>query len=162
MLSLFGSLGLGASALQVDQEGVAVSGQNLANANNPAYSRQVLNLQSNTPLDGSGGAEGTGVQAAGVQQIRDAILDEQIQGETSITAYLQSQQTALQDAEAGLGEQLQADSSTSSTTQASGVGSTGGLASSLQSFFNAFQALTASPSSLSGRQTVVSQAQELA
>jgi flagellar hook-associated protein 1 len=162
MLSLFGSLGLGARALQVDQEGVAVAGQNLANANNTGYSRQVLNLQTSAPVDGGNGTEGTGVEAAGIEQIRNSILDQQIQGETSITSYLQSQQSALQDAEAGLGEQLQADASTSSTSGTTGVGSTGGLASSLQGLFNAFQTLSTSPSSVSDRQAVISQAQELA
>src|SRR5690242_15663916 len=96
MLSLFGMLNVGANSLQAQQQGVAVSGQNLANANNPAYARQRVVLQTSTPLPTSIGPEGTGVQVAGIQQLRDSLLDQQITNETSLGGFLQSQQTALQ------------------------------------------------------------------
>ena len=50
MLGLFATLNLGARSLQVQQQGVEITGQNLANANNPAYARQRLNIQTSTPL----------------------------------------------------------------------------------------------------------------
>jgi flagellar hook-associated protein 1 FlgK len=61
----------------------------------------------------------------------------------------------LQDAEASLGEQI-------TSTGTSGASSTTGLAQGLSNLFNAFQALSANPSSLSQRQTVVQTAQALA
>ena len=152
-------LNVGSRSLQTQQQGVAVAGQNLANVNNPAYARQRLTVQTSTPVTTGIGSEGTGADAVAITQLRNTLLDGQIQGETSITGFLQSQQTALQYAEAGLGEQL---TGSSSTTNASGVGSAGGLADDLTGLFNAFQNLTTAPASLTSRQTVISQAQQLA
>ena len=42
MLGLFGTLNLGARSLSTQQQGTEVAGHNLANVNNPAYSRQRL------------------------------------------------------------------------------------------------------------------------
>jgi flagellar hook-associated protein 1 FlgK len=159
MPGLFGSLYLSSSALRTQQQGVEIAGQNLANVNNPAYARQRLVLATNTPVQTSIGPQGTGVQAVAIQQIRDAMLDGQIQGETSITSLLQAQQSALQNAEAGLGERLEGSTAATGTDS---VGATGGLASALSGLFNAFQTLSTSPSSLTSRQGVITQAQQLA
>jgi flagellar hook-associated protein 1 len=159
MLGLFGLLNLGARSLQTQQQGVEVAGHNLANASNPAYTRQRLEIQTSTPLPTSIGPEGTGADAVAIRQLRDTLLDQQIQGETSVTSFLQSQQTAMQYVEAGLGEQLQGSTSSSGTS--SGVGSTGGLANDLSGLFNSFQDLSTTPGSLTSRQAVVSQAQQL-
>lgn len=159
MPGLFGMLNLGSRSLQTQQQGVAVAGQNLANVNNPAYARQRLTIQTSTPILTGLGSEGTGADAVAIRQLRDAFLDGQIQSETSVTGFLQSQQTALQYAEAGLGEQL---TSSASTGGATSVGSSGGLADNLAGLFNAFQSLTTAPASLSNRQVVISQAQQLA
>ena len=148
-------LNLGARSLQTQQQGVEVAGHNLANASNPAYSRQRLEIQASTPLSTSIGPVGTGADAVAIRQLRDTLLDQQIQGETSVISFLQSQQTALQYAEAGIGEQLQGAGSTGD------VGSPGGLASDLSGLFNAFQELSTAPSSMTGRQAVISQAQQL-
>jgi flagellar hook-associated protein 1 len=159
MLGLFGTLNLGARSLQTQQQGVELTGHNLANASNAAYSRQRLEIQANTPLQTSIGPEGTGADAVAITRLRDTLLDRQIQGEISVTSFLQSQQTALQYAQAGVGEQLQGNSSTTGAT--SDVGSTGALASDLSGLFNAFQDLSTAPSSITSRQAVISQAQQL-
>ena len=155
MLGLFGTLNLGARSLQTQQQGVEIAGHNLANVSNPAYSRQRLEIQTSTPLATSIGPEGTGADAVAIRQLRDTLLDRQIQSETSVAGFLQSQQTALQYAQASIGEQLQG------STSSGGVGSTGGLASDLSGLFNSFQDLSTSPSSLTSRQAVISQAQQL-
>ena len=159
MPGLFGMLNVGARALQAQQEGVAVAGQNLANVNNPAYARQRLTLQTSTPTMGGMGPEGTGVDAVAITQLRNTFLDSQIRSETSVMGFLQSQQTALQYTTAGLGEQLAGSASTGGTN---GVGSSGGLADDLSGLFNAFQDLTTAPASLTNRQAVISEAQQLA
>lgn len=155
MPGLFGTLNLGSRSLQTQQQGVQIAGHNLANVSNAAYSRQRLEIQTSTPLQTTIGALGTGADAVAIRQLRDTLLDHQIQGETSVTGFLQSQQTALQYAQAGIGEQLQGSTSTG------GAGSTGGLASDLSGLFNSFQDLSTSPSSLTSRQAVISQAQQL-
>jgi flagellar hook-associated protein 1 len=159
MLGLFGTLNLGARSLQTQQQGVEITGQNLANVSNAAYSRQRLEIQASTPLPTRVGPEGTGADVVAITQMRDTLLDQQIQGESSVTSFLQSQQTALQYAQAGVGEQLQGSASTSGAT--SDVGSTGGLASDLSGLFNSFQDLSTTPSSLISRQAVIAQAQQL-
>jgi flagellar hook-associated protein 1 FlgK len=155
MPGLFATLDLGARSLQTQQQGVEIAGQNLANASNTAYSRQRLVIQASTPVQTGIGSVGTGADAVAITQLRDTLLDQQIQGETSVTGFLQAQQTALQYAEAGVGEQLQG------TDTSGDVGSTGGLASDLSGLFNSFQDLSTAPSSTASRQTVISQAQQL-
>jgi len=148
-------LNLGARSLQTQQQGVEVAGHNLANASNPAYSRQRLEIQTSTPLPTTIGPVGTGANAVAITQLRDTLLDQQIQGENSVISFLQSQQTALQYTEAGIGEQLQGAGLTGA------VGSPGGLASDLSGLFNAFQDLSTAPSSMASRQAVISEAQQL-
>ncbi|MGO8677424.1 MAG: flagellar hook-associated protein FlgK [Limisphaerales bacterium] len=158
MPGLIDSLYIAASALNAQQQSVEVAGQNLANVNNSAYSRQVVVEQAATPVETSAGQEGTGVDVVAIQQIRDSMLDNQIQGENSITSFLQTQQTALQTAQSDIGEQLASTSSTDTDS----VGSTGGLDSGLSTLFNDFQTLSTDPSSTANRQTVISQAQQVA
>jgi flagellar hook-associated protein 1 FlgK len=159
MPGLLGTLNLGARSLQTQQQGVAVAGHNLANANNPAYARQVLEIQTSTPLPTSIGSVGTGADAVAITQVRDTLLDQQVQVEASITGSLQSQQTALQTAQDNLGEQLQSTSSSRDNT--TNVGSPGALDSDLTSLFNAFQDLSTDPSSITNRQEVIASAQQL-
>ena len=159
MLGLFGALNLGTRSLQAQQRGVETAGQNLANVNNPAYARQRLVLTTGSPLQTDAGSIGTGVDAVTVSQVRNRLLDQQVTSESSLTALLQAQQEALQNAQADLGEQLDGASGSSS---ADAVGTTGGLADGLASLFNKFQALSTSPASLSSRNDVLTQAQQLA
>jgi flagellar hook-associated protein 1 FlgK len=149
---------MAARSLDVEQEATAVSGQNLANVNNAAYARQQLNVQTATPLATSIGDEGTGVQAVSITEVRDSILDNQIQAEGSVTGSLTAQQTALQNAESTLGEQLSSTTSSGSTAPAS----TTGLTADLSNLFNAFQSLSTQPANLAQRQATVQSAQQVA
>ena len=155
MLGLFNTLNMGARALQANQLGVEVTGQNLANANNAAYSRQRVNLAASTPTPTSLGMQGTGVQVTSIQQIRDAMLDGEVRDESSVGGYYTSQQSALENAQAQLGEFLNLSATDSSTDPQ-------GLSDQLNNLFNAFQSLSTTPTSLAQRQNVVSQAQSLA
>ena len=58
-----------------------VTGENLANVNTTGYSRQQLTIQAATPLQTTIGQEGTGVEATGISQAHDALLNGQIQAE---------------------------------------------------------------------------------
>lgn len=160
MLGLFGTLNLGARSLATQQQGVAVAGQNLANANNTAYARQRLVIQTSISIPTSIGMQGTGAEATAITQVRDSLLDQQITNETSLGGFLQAQQTALQYVQNNLGEQL--GSATASTDGTGGVSSQGGLASDLTGLFNAFQALSTNPTSTTSRQAVLTAAQQLA
>jgi flagellar hook-associated protein 1 FlgK len=161
MLSFFATLNLGTRALQADRQGAEVAGHNLANVNNPAYSRQRVNIQSTLPLPTAIGPQGTGAEVTSIQQIRDAFIDRQIVTETSVGSYLDAQQKGLQYAQAALGEQIDTSTSGAQATTPAG-GAQAGLAASLNDLFSSFQSLSVSPSSLTERQTLIARAQTLA
>jgi flagellar hook-associated protein 1 FlgK len=154
MLGLFGALNMGANSLSVQEEAMDVTGQNLANVNNPAYTRQQLVVQAATPLQTPNGQEGTGVEATGISQASDALLNTQIQSENSVSSSLTAQQTALQYAETYINEQI--------TNTSTGVSSPGGLTADLSNLFNSFQSVSTNPTNLTQRQALVASAQQLA
>jgi flagellar hook-associated protein 1 FlgK len=154
MLGLFGAMDMASHALSIYQEATSVAGNNLANVNNPAYSRQKLDINSATPLNTNIGQEGTGVTATSISQIRNALLDSQIAAEGGTTSSLITQQQALQHAEALLSEQI---TNSSGGTAASNTG----ISAKLSAFFNNLQKLTASPKDLGLRKTVLQSAQDL-
>jgi len=160
MLGLFNTLNLGARALTAQQLGVEVTGQNLANANNPAYARQRVQLQTSTPTPTGIGMEGTGVEAVSIQQVRDQLLDGQIRSESSVGGYWNSQQNTLENAQTQLGEFLNLSSSGASSTSSSAT--TQGLSGQLNNLFSAFQGVATSPTDPTARQSLVNAAQSLA
>lgn len=151
-MGLYGTLNLGTRALQAHSQGLAVAGQNLANVNNPAYTRQRLLVQAT-----SFGSQGTGVSAVGIQRIHDSLLDRQIQGETSVSGFWSAQQKALLSAQTNLGETLDSSAATTGT-----VGGQSTLAVNLDELFTEFQTLSQSAGSLPQRGNVLSKAQNLA
>jgi flagellar hook-associated protein 1 FlgK len=158
MLGLFGTLNLGTRSLQTQQTGVEVTGQNLANVNNPAYARQRVQIQTSLTIQSELGPQGTGAHAANIEQLRDLLLDEQIRGEQSVGGYWTAQQSALQNTQIGLNEFL------NRAAGASGTDSTNpqGLSDALSGLFNAFQSVATSPSSLTARQQLLNAGQTLA
>jgi flagellar hook-associated protein 1 FlgK len=151
MLGLLGTLDLAARSLAAQQEAMAVAGQNMANVNNSAYADERVNIQDSAPLETTAGQEGTGVDVVSITETRNNLLDNQIVAETSVTGSYTAQQTALQNAEAYLGEQL-------TNTSGSSAASTSGLADKLSSLFNSFSSMTTSAGNPA---TVVQAAQEV-
>jgi flagellar hook-associated protein 1 FlgK len=162
MLGLFNTLNLGARALQAQQTGVEVAGQNLANANNPAYSRQIVQIQTSIPTPTVVGLQGTGVQVTAIQQVRDALLDAEVRGEASVGGYWNSQQSALQNAQTQLGQFLNLNASGTGSTGGTSGGSGQSLSDQLDGLFNAFQSVATDPTSIAQRQNLINQAQTLA
>jgi flagellar hook-associated protein 1 FlgK len=163
MPGLFDTLTLATRAMQAQQVGVTITGQNLANVNNSAYSRQRVNFQTSDPVAMVGGIQGTGVQVAGIQQIRDNLLDGQITDESSVGGYWTAAQTGLENTQTELGQFLNGSAgATSGTASSSSTTSAQGLSTQLDNLFSAFQSVATDPTSLPQRQTLVSQAQSLA
>jgi len=162
MLGLFGTLNLAARSLQTQMTGVEVSGQNLANVNTTGYSRQRVNIQTSPDVTTAIGSEGTGANAVAIQQLVSSLLNNQIQGQSSTSGYWNAQQGALQTAQTDLNEFLNGTGSSSSTTGAADSTTSSGLSSQLSGLFNAFKGLSASPTSMTARQAVITQAQNLA
>lgn len=156
MVSLFGIMNMAAGSMSVEQEATAVSGQNLANVNNPAYAEEQVAIQENAGLQTTNGQEGEGVSAGAITELRNALLDAQITAEGGVTSSLTTQQSALQQAEAYLDEQI-----SSATSSDGSTASSNGLAAGLSNFFDSLQTLSTDPSNLSDRQAVVQAAQQL-
>ena len=161
MLGLFGTLNLAARSMQAQMTGVEVAGQNLANVNTTGYSRQSVNIQTSPDITTGIGSEGTGANAASIQQIVNTLLNSQVQGQQRTGGYWNGQQSALQSAQNALDEFLNGASSTSSTSSAASDSSTG-LASQLSGLFSQFSAVATAPTSTTARQALVGQAQTLA
>jgi flagellar hook-associated protein 1 FlgK len=60
MLGLFGTLNLAKRSLQTQQQGIEVTGHNLANVNNPAYARQRVTIQTSSTVPTQIGPQGDG------------------------------------------------------------------------------------------------------
>lgn len=162
MLGLFATLNLGAQAMDAQQTAVQVTGQNLANVDNPAYSRQRVNLETAPAVQTTIGPEGTGVEVANIQQMRDSFLDAQVTSESSVGGYWTSQQSALEQAQTQLGEFLDQSSSSLSGSSSSGTAASAqSLSTQLDGLFNAFSAVATDPTSIAQRQGLVNQAQSL-
>jgi flagellar hook-associated protein 1 FlgK len=161
MLGLFSTLNLASRSLQAQMTGIEVTGQNISNINTPGYSRQTVQISASPDIATSVGPEGTGADATSIQQMVSNLLNNQIQSQNSTSGYWNSQQSALQSAENGLDEFLNGSSSTSSTSS-TGSTSDSGLSGQLTALFNAFQSVATSPTSISARQALISQAQTVA
>ncbi len=162
MLGIFGTLNLGTRSLATQQLGTEVAGHNLANVNNPAYARQRLNIQTSQAILSELGPQGTGAYGVAITQLRDTLLDRQIQNETSVRGWLEAQQQALQYSQANLGQEIDRQAGSAEGAAASaGVGGQHGLAEALSGFFNALQSLSTNPTSLAERQVLIIKAQDL-
>lgn len=146
-------------ALAAHQTGVQVAGRNIANVNTPGYSRQRVILGDRAVVQTAYGPQGTGVEALGVKQIRDGLLDLQVIRETSQTSYLTAQQAAFESAESALGEQI--DRSGDSAFIGDATGSSNGLATAMNDFFSGFDNVASSPSETGARQVLLQKAQTL-
>jgi len=129
--------------MTANQLALAVASNNMANANNPDYSRQRLVTAPSGP-DGGNLGIGTGVDALGVVSTRSSIIE----------AGLRHEGAAKSGADT-LADQL-------SNVEAIFNDSTGtGLLQNITDFFNSFQTLSQDPASLSFRQQVTSSANAL-
>jgi len=71
------------SGLLSMQQALTTTGQNIANANTPGYSRQSVNLATLAPQYQSGGYIGSGVQVASVSRSYDQFVASQLNSATA-------------------------------------------------------------------------------
>ena len=154
MSGLFSTLDASVKAITAHSRALEISGKNLANVNNPDYARQRVIFGDRGTVMTPQGAQSLGFEALGVEQLRDALLDQQVMREVSRTAELSAEQAGYQRAQAGLGQSIDRTQSAGS----SGAATTTGLAAALDDFFNAFGSLAASPTDVGERQTLVQRA----
>ena len=128
------------SAMAAFQRVLDLTGNNIANANTPGYSRQVAVLSTRVGQGQVGGYVGSGVQVASIRRIYDELLGQQVQTAATGQARFDTLSTL-----AGRLDVLLADPST-------------GLNVGLQNFFNAVQDVANDPASIPARQALLGEA----
>jgi flagellar hook-associated protein 1 len=117
------------SSLLTSQLELSVASNNISNAQTPGYSRQRVDLAPD--------ALASGVDIVDIQALRDRLLNNRLNLETSYKSAQDSMQHTLQDIQ-------------SSFNDPQGTG----LLSSITAFFNSFQTLSTDPTSMTNREVV--------
>ncbi|MCY2954171.1 MAG: flagellar hook-associated protein FlgK [Planctomycetota bacterium] len=145
-MSLIGALNIGKSALAAHQAAIQVTSNNISNAGNPDYTRQVARISPNPDHQLKPGAMiGTGVTITGIDRQIDQALEERIRGSISDSESAGVSQQWLGRVEAvfnGSGEDY--------------------LSNQLTAFFDSWSQLANTPQDEAKREIVVNNAQSLA
>jgi flagellar hook-associated protein 1 FlgK len=145
-------------ALGVQTQQIQISGKNLANVDNPDYARQKVVYGSPGTYETPQGSQDLGLVVKSIQSIRDPLLDAQVVRETGLTSSYTAQQTALEKAQADLGQTVDGASSTDTTSTNA---TSSGIGASITSLFNSFSAVAANPTDSGSRATLLANAQTL-
>lgn len=136
-------LGIGKSALSAAQIGLSTTGNNIANASTPGYSRQVIVQAAAQSQNFGFGFLGQGTEISGVTRVYNEILARQvISSQSASSAY------------SAYGAQLSAIDNMLADE-------TAGLNPVMNEFFASVQAAAAKPGDVATRQTMLSSAQSL-
>ncbi len=162
MSGLIGNLLTNTRALNAHSVGADLAGRNLANVNNPDYARQRVILGDRGTMQTNLGAQSLGLEALGIEQIRDNLLDLQIVKEITTRGSLEAQNSVQTRLQSALGEFIdrQGDVATLDGAAGGSLGSTG-ITGSLDGFFNAFHELAASPDDPAVKQVLFQKAEIL-
>lgn len=148
MAGLYASLNSTVMSLNAHSRALETTGKNLANANNPAYARQRVIYGDRGTVVTPDGAESLGMEALGIEQLRNTLTDRQVMRESALSASFTAEQNGYQRAQAALGQSI--DRATS--TNASGES---GIAAALDDFFSAFQSFAVRPTDAGERQSLL-------
>lgn len=144
MRSTFMGLETARRGMFTQQSALYTTGQNVANASTPGYSRQRVNFAQTEPYPGVGmnmpqlpGQMGTGVKAESVQRVRESFLDVQYRGENNKLGYWQTRSDALDKMESIMNEP-----------------SDSGLSTVMDQFWQSMQDLAVDPTNAGARSVV--------
>src|SRR5262245_35720826 len=138
-MSLIGALNIGKSAMAVHQAAIQVTGQNVANAGNPNYTRQSASISPNQDQQIQTGVFlGTGVDLSAVSRQIDEALESRLRGAISDNEGSKSIQEWLGRVEATFNELSDDD-----------------LSTQLSAFFNSWSNLANKPQDIGLRQVVI-------
>jgi flagellar hook-associated protein 1 FlgK len=143
MGSLNTAMWIAAQALDVDQGAMDVTSNNIANASTPGYSREVVDLSEQTPIESGNLTVGTGVDLQQIQSVRSQVLSLLIAEQTTQQSGSQTQLNGLQQVEGLFSDPTQ------------------GIGANLSAFFNSISQLSTDPSNAAQRQSVITAAQNL-
>ncbi|WP_291492151.1 flagellar hook-associated protein FlgK [Desulfurella sp.] len=138
MPSIFDGLYIGASGLNVAQNALNITGNNIANANTPGYTRESPNIVEKYPQMTQIGAFGLGAQVNSIISARNQLLDNTLNQQLSLQSYYQTLNDQLTQVENLFNEQNNT-----------------GLNTALNNFFNSWQSLSSNPDLATARQQVI-------
>ena len=139
-----GLFNVGVSGLNAAQAGILTASHNIANASTPGYNRQQILQATNIPMATGAGFQGQGTHIQTVSRIYDAFLGRQVLSAEASATEMDSYLAQIQQIDNILGD------------------SSAGLSPALTEFFKGVQDVAANPSSIPGRQSMLSAAQTLA
>ncbi len=137
-------LNMTAKSLAVYQKALAVTSNNITNANNTSYSRQRVVLGEAPPDSYGKFTIGNGVQIEDIQRLKNQALDNQILKSNSSKSFSEKQSTVVSQVESLFSEPSDL-----------------GLSNLTDSFLNSWEELTVNPTSAALRTNVVQNAQKL-
>ena len=134
------------SGLEAAQAAINTTGQNIANASTPGYSRQRVNMTERSAVTipalssvtGDGAQFGTGVDITSITRIRDQFLDSQYRAQNTTENGQNTNATILSQVQAGLNEP-----------------SSSGLSGTLNQFFSDWGQLANTPQNQGAQQAVM-------
>lgn len=148
MSSLIGNLLSNSNALNVHSLGVQTAGNNIANVNDPAYARQRVNMRDSGNYLVGTSVQQRGIEALGIEHIRNSVLDNQILREAMRTASYGAEADLLSQLEASVNDIIdRQDLVDSLNGNKSENLDSGGIATALDDFLNTFAELASTPSS---------------
>jgi len=136
-------LGTGLSGLRAMQRALDTTAHNIANVSTEGYSRQRVDFATRTPQSFGGNWVGSGVDAQAVRRVYDSYLSQQTRTSGGNLARLEAFSTQAARLDDMLGD------------------TTNGIGTSLQSFTDALNEVSSTPSSVPARQVLLSQAQAM-
>jgi flagellar hook-associated protein 1 len=144
MSSTFMGLETARRGMLAQQSALYTTGQNVANASTPGYSRQRVNFTQTEAFPSIGmdreqipGQMGTGVKAGSIQRVRESFLDVQYRGENNKLGYWQTRSDAMGKLESITNEP-----------------SDSGLANTMDQFWQSLQDLAVDPTNNGARSVV--------
>ena len=161
MAGLISSLHNSSAALRVHSKGLEVTGKNLANVNNRGYSKERVEIGDRGQINTGVATESMGVEAMGLRQNRDALLDKGVMRELTATADLEAAKTVLTSTETALGQFL--DRTKDSTSIQNAMGANGGaIGDAVTDFFNSWESVSVKPQDVGEKQLLLEKAKILA
>ncbi|NOU70004.1 flagellar hook-associated protein FlgK [Paenibacillus sp. LMG 31458] len=144
MRSTFGGIEISKRGILTQQAALTTAGHNVANANTPGFSRQVVKMVAAEPIEALSlnrstipGQMGQGVEFTEVKRIREAFLDKQFTNENKSLGEWTIRQDTLEKLEAIINEPTDT-----------------GLRQVLDNFWNSWQELSKQPDNLETRAVV--------
>lgn len=144
MSRIWSMMDVGRRSMMNSQTSLQTTAHNIANKTTEGYSRQRVEMQSNTPIGIGRMQIGMGARAGAVTRINNSYIEKQLEREGNQLGYLNSRSELLGRVEQVYNEQLNK-----------------GLNHSVGSFFNSYRELANNPESLAARTQVKESADNL-